>query len=142
MTQRNILMLIVVLLIGAAYFFGLVPMDNKTVSNGNVDHTIVFPSDRYPETAKHIKEAVASGKSSVCTIDRNGADKNRDESLKGIPTKKGYDRDEWPMAMCAEGGTGADIKYIKPSDNRGAGSWISNQLEDFPDGTKVEIVVK
>lgn len=46
------------------------------------------------------------------------------------------------MAMCAKGGTGADIKYIKPSDNRGARSWISNQLEDFPDGTKVEIVVK
>ena len=142
MTQRKMLMLIVVLLIGAAYFFGLVPKENKPVNNGNVDHTIVFPSDRYPETAQHIKDAVASGKSSVCTIDRNGADKNRDESLKGIPTKKGYDRDEWPMAMCAEGGTGADIKYIKPSDNRGAGSWISNQLEDFPDGTKVEIVVK
>ncbi|MFG0216782.1 DNA-entry nuclease [Brevibacillus porteri] len=142
MTQRKMLMLIVVLLIGAAYLFGLVPIENQTVSNGNVDHTIVFPSDRYPETAKHIKEAVASGKSAVCTIDRDGADKNREESLKGIPTKKGYDRDEWPMAMCAEGGTGADIKYIKPSDNRGAGSWISNQLEDFPNGTKVEIVIK
>ncbi|QDS33770.1 NucA/NucB deoxyribonuclease domain-containing protein [Brevibacillus brevis] len=142
MTQRKMLTLIVVLLIGAAYLFGLVPIEKQTVSNGNVDHTIVFPSDRYPETAKHIKEAVASGKSAVCTIDRDGADKNREKSLKGIPTKKGYDRDEWPMAMCAEGGTGADIKYIKPSDNRGAGSWISNQLEDFPDGTKVEIVIK
>ncbi|WP_409178196.1 DNA-entry nuclease [Brevibacillus fortis] len=142
MTQKKMLMLIVVLLIGAAYLFGLVPIKNKTVSNQNVDHTIVFPSDRYPQTAKHIEEAIASGKSAICTIDRDGADENRVESLNGIPTKKGYDRDEWPMALCAEGGTGAHIKYISPSDNRGAGSWISNQLEDFPDGTKVEIVVK
>ncbi|OUQ86136.1 DNA-entry nuclease [Brevibacillus brevis] len=142
MTQKKILMLIVVLLIGAAYYFGLVPKENKPVNNGNVDHTLVFPSDRYPQTAKHIKEAIASGKSAVCTIDRSGADGNREKSLKGIPTKKGYDRDEWPMAMCAEGGTGAHIEYISPSDNRGAGSWISNQLEDFPDGTKVEILVK
>ncbi|MBW5468513.1 DNA-entry nuclease [Brevibacillus formosus] len=142
MTQKKMLMLIVVLLIGAAYLFGIMPIENKTVSTGNADHTIVFPSDRYPQTAKHIKEAIASGKSAICTIDRNGADENRQESLKGIPTKKGFDRDEWPMAMCAEGGTGAHIQYISPSDNRGAGSWISNQLEEFSDGTKVEILVK
>ncbi|MDR6884006.1 hypothetical protein J2X61_005804 [Bacillus sp. 3255] len=62
--------------------------------------------------------------------------------MKGVPTKKGYDRDEWPMAMCAEGGAGADIQYVAPSDNRGAGSWISNQLEKYPDGTRVEIMVR
>lgn len=99
-----------------------------------------FPADRYPETAQHIQDAIKAGKSDTCTIDRSGAEENRDASLKGIPTKKGYDRDEWPMAMCAEGGTGADIEYITPSDNRGAGSWVGNQLEDYPDGTIVEFV--
>jgi hypothetical protein len=59
-----------------------------------------------------------------------------------VPTKKGYDRDEWPMAMCEEGGTGANVKYISPSDNRGAGSWVSNQLDKYPDGTTVEFEVK
>lgn len=58
---------------------------------------LVFPSDHYPETAKHIREAIAAGASSVCTIDRDGADENRKLSLSGIPTKKGYDRDEWPI---------------------------------------------
>ncbi|MEC0234090.1 NucA/NucB deoxyribonuclease domain-containing protein [Paenibacillus kribbensis] len=101
-----------------------------------------FPSDRYPETAQHIKEAIAAGKSSVCTIDRDGAEQNRDESLKGVPTRKGKDRDEWPMAMCAEGGEGADIKYISPKDNRGAGSWVGHKLDDYEDGTKVEFIVK
>jgi len=104
--------------------------------------TLMFPADRYPETAGHIQAAIAHGESPVCTIDRDSADEHRKASLKGVPVKSGYDRDEWPMAMCAEGGAGADIAYIKPADNRGAGSWIANQLEVYPDGTRVKIVVK
>ncbi|MEC0124017.1 NucA/NucB deoxyribonuclease domain-containing protein [Paenibacillus pabuli] len=111
-------------------------------SNKHVDHTITFPSERYPETAKHIKTAINAGHSDVCTIDRSGAESNRDLSLKGVPVKKGKDRDEWPMAMCAEGGAGADIQYISPKDNRGAGSWVGNQLSTYPDGTRVKFVVK
>jgi hypothetical protein len=103
--------------------------------------TLNFPADKYPETAAHIKAAIAKGESAVCTIDRTGADQNREESLKGIPTKEGYDRDEWPMAMCAEGGTGADIEYVTPTDNRGAGSWVSNQLQAYTDGTRVLFVI-
>ncbi|OMF17267.1 hypothetical protein BK131_04700 [Paenibacillus amylolyticus] len=101
---------------------------------------LLFPTNRYPETAKHIQDAVENGHPATCTIDRDGADENRKLSLRGIETKKGYDRDEWPMAMCAEGGEGADIEYISPSDNRGAGSWVGNQLEEYPDGTLVEFI--
>jgi hypothetical protein len=54
--------------------------------------------------------ALKKGTSAVCTIDKEGADKNREESLKNIPTKRGYDRDEFPMAICEEGGAGADIE--------------------------------
>lgn len=111
-------------------------------SDGEVQFILNFPSDRFPETAAHIKSAIEHGEPSVCTIDRKGAEKNRKESLKGVPTKPNLDRDEFPMAMCAEGGAGADIKYISPADNRGAGSWVSNQLEKYPDGTRVRIVVK
>ncbi|MBY9078259.1 DNA-entry nuclease [Paenibacillus sp. HN-1] len=101
---------------------------------------LLFPSDEYPETANHIQKAIKRGEPNVCTIDRDGAEENRKESLKGVPAKKRYDRDEWPMAMCKEGGSGADIAYIKPADNRGAGSWIGNQLEKYPDGTRVEFI--
>ena len=106
------------------------------------DYTLVFPKNRYPKTGDHIQDAIAAGESAVCTIDRKGAKENRRQSLKGVETRKGYDRDEWPMAMCKEGGTGADIRYVTPSDNRGAGSWISNQLDNYPDGTRVLIEVK
>lgn len=83
------------------------------------DHVVQFPKERYPETGSHIQEAIRKGHSDVCTIDRNGADARRQESLKGIPTKPGFDRDEWPMAVCLEGGKGASVQYVSPSDNRG-----------------------
>ena len=111
------------------------------VSNTS-DYTLEFPVDRYPRTAQHIRLAIAKGESSTCTIDREGADNNRYESLRGIPTKEGYDRDEWPMAMCAEGGTGADVDYVLSNDNRGSGSWVGNQLEKYPNGTRVLFTLK
>ncbi|VUG06185.1 Sporulation-specific extracellular nuclease [Paenibacillus polymyxa] len=119
----------------------VVSKQSKTVTTGETVQ-LEFPSAKYPETAQHIKEAIAAGKSPVCTIDREGADHNRELSLKGVPTKKGKDRDEWPMAMCSEGGEGADIKYIAPKDNRGAGSWVGHKLDEYADGTKVEFIVK
>ena len=67
------------------------------------DDILYFPASRYPETGAHISDAIKAGHSDVCTIERSGADKRRQESLKGIPTKPGFDRDEWPMAMCEEG---------------------------------------
>jgi len=114
-----------------------------TVTKGKktYDTTIMFPVDKYPETATHIKSAIAKGKPAICTIDRDGADENREKSLAGIPTKEGYDRDEWPMAMCAEGGAGADVAYVESSDNRGSGSWVGNQLDKYPDGTRVLFIV-
>lgn len=115
-----------------------------TINSNKVAYDIVlnFPVDRYPQTAAHIKAAISRGESSICTIDRGGADENREESLAGIPTKDGYDRDEWPMAMCSEGGKGADVAYVESSDNRGSGSWIGNQLESYSNGTRVLFVLK
>lgn len=119
---------------------------SKETSNQTTDTTksvtITFPSNKYPNVADHIQDAINKGKPNTCTIDRKGAEQNRKESLKDVPTKKGYDRDEFPMAMCEEGGKGADIRYIKPKENRGAGSWFSNQVEQYPDGTVVTIDVQ
>lgn len=105
------------------------------------DVVLTFPAERYPETALHIAEAIAGGHSDICTIDRDGSDRRRELSLANIPTKPNRDRDEWPMAICAEGGEGASVRYIDPSDNRGAGSWVGNQLREYPDGTRVKFVV-
>lgn len=135
------LVLAVIVALGAYYFdFDSSNKSEHVKSSTEVDYSLVFPVERYPETAAHIQEAIQTGQSAICTIDRSGAEANRSESLKGVPTKKGFDRDEWPMAMCIEGGDGADIEYITPRDNRGAGSWVGNQLEDYPDGSRVEFI--
>lgn len=114
----------------------------QTSQNQSYDKVIYIPSDRYPETAEHVKEAEAKGKSSICTIDRKDVTEHRKQSLAGVATKPGYDRDEYPLAMCKEGGQGADIQLVHSSDNRGEGSWVSHQLRGLPDGTKVLIKVK
>lgn len=106
-------------------------------------HTVevtISKSD-YPETAQHIADAIASGKPSVVTIARDGSKTNRANSLRGIKTKPSLDRDEWPMAMFKEGGTGASVRHINPSDNRGAGSAIGNALSDYPNGTVVKVII-
>jgi hypothetical protein len=111
------------------------------ILGGKYDVVLEFPADRFPQTAAHIASAILAGESAVCTIDRDGADERREKSLAGIPTRDGYDRDEWPMAMCAEGGEGASVAYIDPAENRGAGSWVGNALERYPDGTRVKFVI-
>lgn len=115
---------------------GLVPDDVP------YDVVLYFPVDQYPETASHIAAAIENGETAICTIDRSNAEENREKSLQGIPTKPGYDRDEWPMAMCAEGGEGTSVAYVESSDNRGAGAWVGNQLEGYEDGTRVLFVLE
>ncbi len=59
----------------------------------------------------------------------------RQEALANFPPLQGFDRDEWPMAITKQGGIGADIKYISPSDNRGAGAYLRWMLQNYSDGT-------
>ncbi|MED2915228.1 NucA/NucB deoxyribonuclease domain-containing protein [Bacillus thuringiensis] len=114
----------------------------QTSGSQDIAQVIEFPSNKYPETAAHIKDAIASSKTDICTIDREGAAERRKQSLANVSTKKGYDRDEYPMAMCSEGGSGADVRYITPADNRGAGSYVGRKVGKLPDGAKFKIVVK
>ena len=103
---------------------------------------VTISKSNYPETSQHIEDAIASGKPDIVTIARDKAKQNRAKSLRGVKTKPKLDRDEWPMAMFKEGGKKADIRHIGASDNRGAGSAIGNALKDYPNGTKVKIIIK
>ncbi|MHA2894591.1 DNA-entry nuclease [Bacillus cereus] len=137
-----IISIIAILSILVAVYEVLVPEETSVKKTNTYDQVLEFPKERYPETGKHITDAIKEGHSEVCTIDRGGAADRRKLSLAPYPSKKGYDRDEWPMAMCKEGGKGAHIEYISPADNRGAGSWVGNELDKYPDGTRVKFEVK
>lgn len=84
---------------------------------------------RYPQSTDHIADAIAAGQPALLHIDRENADRHREQALEGHPPRDGFDRDEWAPAMSREGGANSDVRYIDPSDNRGAGSSMGNQLE-------------
>jgi filamentous hemagglutinin len=52
------------------------------------------------------------------------------------------DLDEYPPASFAEGGAGASIWAIDPSDNRGAGAFLGNECRKLTSESKVKINVK
>jgi hypothetical protein len=118
------------------------------------DFEVTIDSKKYPESAQHIQEAQSGtiwrGDTSTqgtpapsnLTVNRAGADANRDASLSGITTRPNLDRDEYPPAMFSQGGAGASVKYIGSGDNQGAGASIGNQLRGLPDGTIVKVTVK
>jgi len=102
---------------------------------------IYVSRSRHPESAEHILDAQSAGYPSVLTLDRPGADARRAEALDGVPILCGCHRDEYPPAMFAEGGRGASVRHISPSDNQGAGSTIMHQSRPYPDGQRVRITV-
>lgn len=112
------------------------------VFSGDSDYTVVIiDSQKYPESAEHIKTAVKEGHPAMLTLNRSMADENRRQSLAGIPEKSYADRDEYPPASFSEGGQGAHVAYIGSSDNRGSGSSFRWQLSGVPDGTRVRFRV-
>jgi hypothetical protein len=94
------------------------------------------------------RAAIAKGWPRIMVLNRAGADRRRDRLLAGVPTKPGYDRDEYPMA--AGGGRGpaglrrgkdpvgwrADVRLVPSGENRGAGSVVGIKLRRYCDGTR------
>lgn len=107
---------------------------------GQVVEVEIDASD-YPRSAAHVRQATRLGELGLLHIDRAGAEENRDQSLAGIPTRDGYDRDELPPAMSHEGGAGAHVAYVPYSDNRGAGASMGHQLSDYCSGQAFRMVV-
>ncbi len=102
---------------------------------------ITISKSRYPESAQHIEDAVAAGQPDILTIDRPNTQSRRRDSLRNTEIKPGLDRDEYPPALFQEGGDGASVRHINPSDNRGSGACIGAQCRGLPDGTKIKIEV-
>lgn len=121
------------------------PNSSVTVSipSQQVEKHVILTIDsaRWPNISKHTVDAQLAGKSIVCTLDRPGAATRRTEALRNVPTRPEFDRDEYPPAVCREGGHGADVQYVPSSENRSEGAWLGSQLAIYSDGTIIEIKV-
>ena len=96
---------------------------------------------RWPAIARHIT-AARRRYPAVLHIDRAGADENRQQSLAGIETRKGYDRDEYPPALSREGGKGADVRLVRSRENRSSGAYLGNRLRSYCNGQAFRLEVR
>lgn len=115
------------------------------IAGGVTKVTVQIPIDqntKFYKTARHMRRGVKRGHPTTLTINRPGAAANRAASLKGIATKSGKDRDEYPPAMFTQGGAGAHVRLIKAGDNRSMGAHLGNLLQPYTDGTQVKFKFK
>ena len=97
---------------------------------------VTFSRSKYPNIVAHIKESWREGFPRVLRINRDGTDDRRDALLEGVPTRRGYDRDEAPAAVLRST-VRASVRYVPSSENRSAGSSLGSQLAPYCDGTRV-----
>jgi hypothetical protein len=112
---------------------------------------ISFSATKYPNIKRHFHHAIARGWPRTLVLNRRGADARRDRLLEDYPTKRGFDRDEYPPAVGRGKGKGltqgsrprgwqADVEYVPSSENRSHGSTMGIKLRRFCDGTRFRYV--
>jgi hypothetical protein len=98
---------------------------------------LVFSRAKYPNIRHHFLAAVKRGSPRVMVLNRKGADDRRDRLLEDVPTRPGFDRDEYPAAVGRGKPNGdlrglvrginpvgwqADVAYVRSRENRSHGS--------------------
>lgn len=100
---------------------------------------VVFSAAKYPNIRKHFERAVSKGWPSILTLHRRKTGVRRDRLLDGFPTRKGYDRDEYPPAI-GRATWRADVAYVPSHENRSHGSSLGGQLRRLCAGTRFRYV--
>src|SRR5918992_1915033 len=66
----------------------------------------VFSAQKFPNVRRHLRGALRRGWPRRLVVNRRGADARRDRVLRDIPTREGFDRDEYPPAVGRGRGAG------------------------------------
>jgi hypothetical protein len=114
---------------------------------------IVFSAEKYPNVRRHFRGALRRGWPRRLVVNRRGADARRERVLRDIPTREGFDRDEYPPAVGRGRGPGlergrnprgwkADVRYVPSSENRSHGATLGDRLERFCNGTRFRYVFR
>lgn len=112
---------------------------------------LVFSKSKYPNIRAHFRRAIAKGWPKIMVVNRKGAPERRNRLLSLLPTKPGFDRDEYPAAVGrgrANGnslglvkgvdpiGWAADVEYVPTRENRSHGASLGNKLRRLCNGTR------
>ena len=112
---------------------------------------ISFSATKYPTIRRHVLDAVAAGWPRTLVVNRPGAAPRRNRLLEDVPTRDGFDRDEYPPAVGRGTGKGlvrgsaprgwmASVQYVPSSENRSHGSTMGTKLRRFCNGTRFRYV--
>ena len=121
----------------------------------SVQH-IVFSRSKYPSIRRHYLRAVRAGWPRILVVNRTGTGARRDRLLdeSSLPTRAGFDRDEYPPAVGRGRGTRAlkrginpigwraHVAYVRSSENRSHGSSLGGQLRRFCNGTRFRYIFR
>lgn len=106
---------------------------------------VIIQRSRHPEAASNIENAQRNGQPTVLHIDRAGAAERRAAATGSVRLNPKpaphYERDEYPPAFTREGGHNANVRFINPHDNRGAGGTMRAQTRDLADDSKIRVLV-
>ncbi len=114
---------------------------------------LVFGAAKYPHIRAHFRAAVSNGWPRQLVVNRPHADDRRDRLLEDVPTRPGFDRDEYPPAVGRGKGPGlqrgsdprgwkADVRYVESSENRSHGSSMGAKLRAYCNGTRFRYVFR
>jgi hypothetical protein len=115
---------------------------------------LVFSAAEYPNIRRHFRRAVLRrGWPRRLVLNRRAADERRERLLRDIPTRDGFDRDEYPPAVGRGRRPGlergrdprgwkADVRHVPSSENRSHGASLGAQLEPFCNGTRFRYVFR
>lgn len=110
-----------------------------------------FSAAKYPNIRRHYILAVHKGWPRILVLNRPGADAGRDRLLEDVPTRPGFDRDEYPLAVGRGRANGrrrglvrgahptgwvADVMCVPSKENRSRGSALGALLRPFCNGTR------
>lgn len=111
---------------------------------------VLFSAARYPNIRRHFRAALRNGWPRILTINRPGAAGRRDRLLQGVPTRPGFDRDEYPPAVARGKGIGvrgtdpvgwmASVQYVPSSENRSHGSKLGAAVRRLCNGVRFQYV--
>ena len=118
---------------------------------------ITFSRSRYPGIRRHYLAAIRKGWPRILVVNRPRADARRDRLMEEamLPTRDGFDRDEYPPAVGRGRRNGdsrglvrgvnpigwmADLAYVRSSENRSHGSSLGGKLRPFCNGTRFRYV--
>lgn len=112
---------------------------------------VTFSATKYPNIRRHFLRALRKGWPRTLAVNRPHASARRNRLLENVPTRPGYDRDEYPPAVGRGRGAGlmrgkdptgwkADVAYVSSHENRAHGLALGVKLRRYCNGTRFRYV--